>query len=265
MAVAEAWVGSPTRLARYVRPEHLHQAFNFEFVRCEWDATDFREAVDRSLSALRDVGASAQWVLSNHDVTRHVTRFGGGERGVRRARAAALMVLALPGGAYVYQGEELALPEIEDLPEEVLADPVWERSGHTERGRDGCRVPIPWERDGPSYGFGPDGSWLPQPPSWSGLSVQAQLGVTGSTLELYRSALAVRRLHPALGEGAMEWLGVASASVLALRREPGFVCVVNFGAEPAELPEHEKVLLASEPLGADGRLPADTAVWLQTS
>jgi alpha-glucosidase len=269
MAVAEAWVDSPTRLARYVRPEHLHQAFNFEFVRCAWKAADFREAIDRSLLALGEVGASAQWVLSNHDIQRHVTRFGGGAQGVRRARAAALMVLALPGGAYVYQGEELGLPEVLDLPEDVLADPVWERSGRTERGRDGCRVPLPWcvradAGDGMSYGFGPGGSWLPQPESWSRLSVEAQEGSPESTLELYRAALSLRRGHPALGDGAMRWVD-AGKSVLAFAREGEgrtLLTVVNFGGDPAVLPSHVEILVASGPLSSDGRLPADTAVWL---
>ena len=215
--VAEAWVNSPDRLAMYVRPDELHTAFNFNFVRAAWDATELRDTVDESMAATALVGAPTTWVLSNHDVTRHATRFGrldhtgGGvadeERvrpdtpidpvlGLRRARAAALLLLALPGSAYVYQGDELGLPEVVDLPEDVLADPIWERSGHRVRGRDGCRVPIPWTRTGPSLGFGTGGPWLPQPDSWTDLSVEAQQGVAGSVLELYRTALALRRRAP---------------------------------------------------------------------
>jgi len=155
-----------------------------------------------------------------------------------------------PGGAYIYQGEELALAEVEDLPEEVLQDPVWERSGHTERGRDGSRVPIPWSGRTAPYGFSPEDAsatpWLPQPADWSPYTVEARTGDATSMLELYRVALLLRREHPALGDGSLTWLD-APAGVLGLRREPGFVCVVNLSTEPYQLPEHTSVLLASGP------------------
>ncbi|WP_290062867.1 alpha-amylase family glycosyl hydrolase, partial [Amycolatopsis solani] len=259
--VAEAWVDRPDRLARYVRPDELHTAFNFDFLRCDWDAGALREVIDRTLEALGAVGAPATWVLSNHDVVRHVTRFGG----PRRARAAVLLMLALPGGAYLYQGEELGLEEIEDLPEEVLADPTWERSGHTRRGRDGCRVPLPWSGSAPPFGFtgGDAPTWLPQPAHWRTLTAEAQAADPGSMLCLYRAALAARREHPALGDGTMTWLP-ARDGVLSFSREPGFRCVVNLSAEPYELPDGARVLLASEPLD-DGRVPTDGAVWLAGS
>ncbi|MGN6331487.1 MAG: glycoside hydrolase family 13 protein [Motilibacteraceae bacterium] len=277
MAVAEAWVESPERLARYVRPDELHQAFNFDFVKAEWDAVELRKVIDSSLAMLAGVGAAPTWVLSNHDVTRHVTRFGGGEAGLRRARAAALLMLSLPGGAYVYQGEELGLPEVEDLPEHVLQDPVWERSGHTERGRDGCRVPIPWTADGTSYGFGPGDSWLPQPASWSELSAQAQDGVEGSTLELYRAALHLRRSEASLGDGPLRWLP-APDGVLLFAREvegapvegaAGVLCAVNLGTQPFRVSDAlseagspvGEALVTSEPLADDHLLPTDTAAW----
>jgi alpha-glucosidase len=267
MAVAEAWVKSPDRLARYVRPDELHQAFNFDFVETDWEASAFRGAIDAAMSVLAGVGADAQWVLSNHDIVRHVTRFGGGSKGLRRARAATLLMLALPGGAYLYQGEELGLYEVEDLPEDVLQDPVWLRSGHTEKGRDGCRVPLPWTRGGPSFGFGGGGSWLPQPGDWGGLSVQAQDGTPGSTLELYRLVLALRRALPALGagNGAFAWEPGPSPDVLTFRRGADVVVVVNFGAVPVALPAAGEVLVASGPLTAAGELPADAAVWLRTN
>lgn len=270
MLVAEAWVlGRPRRLAEYVRSDELHTAFNFDFLKCPWDATALREVIDACLQANDEVGAPTTWVIGNHDVTRPVTRYGGGEVGVRRARAAALLMLALPGGAYVYQGEELGLPEVEDLPAHLLQDPVWERSGHTERGRDGCRVPMPWSGAEPPFGFGPPGSsasWLPAPPAWRDLTVAAQRGRPGSTLELYRAALRLRREHPALGEGSLRWLP-APPGVLLLARDPGFVAAVNLGAEPVDLPVHGELLLASGPLpaGSPLRLPGDTAVWLQAS
>ncbi|WP_370962286.1 glycoside hydrolase family 13 protein [Amycolatopsis sp. cg9] len=259
--VAEAWVDRPDRLARYVRPDELHTAFNFDFLRCDWDAAALREVIDRTLDALGAVGAPATWVLSNHDVVRHVTRFGD----PRRARAALLLMLALPGGAYLYQGEELGLEEVEDLPEEVLADPTWERSGHTRRGRDGCRVPLPWSGSAPPFGFtgGDAPTWLPQPAHWRTLTAAAQAGDPDSMLSLYRAALAQRREHPALGDGTMTWLP-APDGVLSFTREPGFGCVVNLSAEPYALPDGVRVLLASGPLGG-GRVPPDGAVWLARS
>jgi alpha-glucosidase len=270
--VAEAWVDAPDRLARYVRPDELHTAFNFDFLRCAWDAVALREVIDRTLGALQAVGAPATWVLSNHDVVRHVTRFGRRSTGEldlalgrRRARAALLLMLALPGGAYLYQGEELGLEEVEDLPEAVLADPTWERSGRTRRGRDGCRVPLPWSGTAPPFGFTPDGvpPWLPQPARWRTLTARAQAADPGSMLRLYRAALATRREHPALGDGTLTWRP-ARDGVLSFAREPGFGCVVNLSAEPYELPADARVLLASTP--PDGnRLPPDAAVWLDGS
>jgi len=261
MLVGEAWVATAQRRARYVRPDELHTAFNFDFVKAEWDARDLRQVIDTCLAADSAVGAPTTWVLSNHDVTREVTRYGGGERGVRRARAAALLMLALPGGAYVYQGEELGLEEVTDLPEELLQDPTWTRSGHTVRGRDGCRVPVPWTTNGPSLGFGPAAGWLPQPPQWSRLSVQAQAGKPGSTLELFRAALLLRRER--LGGGEMAWLD-SPVTALVFRRETpagATVCAVNLGDEPLPLPAHRSVLLASAEL--DGAaLPPDAAAWL---
>ena len=185
--------------------------------------------------------------------------------GRKRARAALLLELALPGGVYLYQGEELGLEEVEDLPEELLQDPTWERSGHTERGRDGCRVPLPWATTGPSLGFGPEQGWLPQPAGWGALSAQAQEADRGSMLWFYRDALHLRRRRPELGAGdaaSVTWLELGD-DVLAFRRGTGFVCVVNTGSAAVALPAGE-VLLASAPL-ADGALPPDTAAWLATS
>jgi alpha-glucosidase len=199
-------------------------------------------------------------VLSNHDRPRHVTRYGGGELGTRRARAAALLQLALPGVAYVYNGDELGMPDV-DLPDEALQDPIWERSGHTERGRDACRVPVPWSGDSPAYGFSttPD-TWLPMPAGWGPLTAEAQAADPGSMLSLYRSALALRRSSSAFTGEDVQWLP-APEGVLAFRRSGGLVCLVNLSGAPVPLPEGE-VLLASEAV-ADGTLAADAAVWLQ--
>ena len=202
--------------------------------------------VDRSLAANNAVGAPTTWVLSNHDVTRHVTRFGGGAQGLARARAALLLMLALPGSVYLYQGEELGLPEVTDLPEEALQDPTWKRSGYTERGRDGCRVPLPWEGDEPPFGFGcsAERSWLPVPAEWRSLTREVQERDPDSTLSLYKKALRLRRELLLPAEDALHWAD-APQNVLAFRREPGFTCAVNFGADPVTLPFEGEVVLSS--------------------
>ncbi|MGA4687845.1 glycoside hydrolase family 13 protein [Micromonospora sp. AB353] len=281
--VGEVWLPDRQRFANYLRPDELHTAFNFDFLGCAWDATALRESIDGTLAAHAPVGAPATWVLSNHDVTRHVTRYGRAdtrfsfaakregiptdlELGTRRARAAALLSLALPGAAYVYQGEELGLWEVEDIPYELRQDPMWERSGRVDPGRDGCRVPLPWQGDTPPFGFSPDGAtaapWLPQPADWKDRTVRAQTGDPHSMLELYRSALTLRRAEPALGDGTLTWLP-APDGVLAFAREPGLTCLVNLGDAAVGLPAYDRLLLASGPLD-DDRLPPDTAVWLRT-
>ena len=283
--VAEAWVSGPNRLARYVRADELHTAFNFDFLNTPWQAGLLRRTIDRTLAALGRVGAPATWVLSNHDVVRVVSRFARPQPsetgrvwledllalpadltlGTRRARAAALLMLALPGGAYVYQGEELGLPEVEDLPDEVLADPMFRQTAGARRGRDGCRVPLPWSGDRPPYGFSPQHAteppWLPQPADWADLTVSAQSADPASMLSLYRRALHMRRELPALGDGRLRWLESPPGS-LWFERGPGFGCVVNVDADRVELPRQGRLLLASGPLGDGGCLPADTAVWL---
>ncbi|HEU4348891.1 MAG TPA: alpha-amylase family glycosyl hydrolase [Actinoplanes sp.] len=275
--VAEAWVQPAERLARYVRPDEMHQAFNFAYLDAVWSADSLRKVVDESLAANEAVGATTTWVLSNHDVVRHTTRLGypvGQPRvrgigvedpqpdtalGLRRGRAATLQMLALPGSAYLYQGEELGLPEHTRMPDESRQDPAWFRSGHTQKGRDGCRVPIPWEADAPSYGFGPsDRSWLPQPAVWAEYALDRQRGVPGSTFEMYREALRLRRAH-GLGRSPLTWVETPP-DVLAFRSGEVLV-LTNFGDSPAGLPVGVRVLLSSEPLDADGRVPADVTVW----
>ncbi|MFE5210400.1 glycoside hydrolase family 13 protein [Streptomyces sp. NPDC056600] len=278
--VAEAWTPTVERTAHYVRPDELHQAFNFQYLSTHWDAAELREVIDRTLEAMRPVGAPATWVLSNHDVTRHATRFanpaglgtqireaGDRELGLRRARAATLLMLALPGSAYLYQGEELGLPDVVDLPDEARQDPAYFRGAGQDGFRDGCRVPIPWTREGSSHGFGDGGSWLPQPAGWGELSVEAQQGVPGSTLEMYRTALAVRREASDLGAGeAVEWLP-APEGVLAFRRG-AFVCVANTTGRTVPFAAPGRLLIASgEVTVTDGEAlgPADTTAWFTTA
>ncbi|MBQ0892844.1 glycoside hydrolase family 13 protein [Micromonospora sp. U56] len=270
MAVAEAWAETPQRLARYIGPDELHQAFSFDFLDATWSADSFRKVIDTALAESTIVGAPTTWVLSNHDRQRHVTRYGDGEVGLRRARAAALLMLALPGCAYVYQGEELGLPEVLDLPDELRQDPAFLRTGES---RDGCRVPIPWSGELAPYGFGPEGSelsWLPAPATWRALSVAAQTGVAGSTLELYRAALRIRHEHPALAgtTGGVTWLE-GGPGMLAFSRTGGgttLTCVVNISGAPAPVEGYGRPLVASEGLTKQGPghlLPVDAAAWFE--
>jgi alpha-glucosidase len=282
--VGEVWADRMSWLAEYVRPGGLHTAFNFDFMRAPWTAGALRNVIDETIAEMTAVGAPSTWVLSNHDVVRHTTRYSRPQPertswtraallaepadvplGLRRARAAALLMLALPGGAYVYQGEELGLFEVEDIPDELLQDPVWKQSGHKDRGRDGCRVPLPWSGAEPPFGFSPANAteqpWLPQPRTWNNLTPEAQERDAESTLALYRAALRIRREHPALGDGGLVWDDAPARDVLSFRRKPGFSGVVNLSERAVGLPPHRAVLLASSKL-EDGKLPPDTAVWL---
>ncbi|GIJ51147.1 alpha-glucosidase [Virgisporangium aliadipatigenens] len=222
IAVAEVWAATPERLARYVSPGELHQAFNFDYLDAPWSAPALRAVIERSVASMRAVGAPPTWVMSNHDRVRHLTRYGGAEA----ARAALLLMLALPGAAYVYQGEELGLPEVTDLPDDARRDPIWTRSGGAEPGRDGCRVPIPWEGTEPPYGFGPGASWLPQPKEWAGLSVAAQHQDPTSMLTFYRQTIAARKKHLRSAPHTMEWLP-SEEGVLRFRRPGGLTCTVD--------------------------------------
>jgi alpha-glucosidase len=281
-AVAEAWVPDHRR-ARYASAEGLGQAFNFSLLEAEWDAGAFRHIISESLDFARLTGASSTWVLSNHDVVRHASRYGlpqHGQRmevaqswlrsagteplldaasGLRRARAATLLMLALPGSSYLYQGEELGLHEVADLPEDQLQDPIWERSGRTLKGRDGCRVPLPWTAEGPSYGFGSAAAHLPQPGWFRGLAVSGQEGDPASTLSLYRAALRLRR--ELLGVEELTWAESAPIS-LHLSRPGRWQSVTNFGADPVPMPPG-RLLLASSVVDDGGVLPGDTTAWLR--
>jgi len=290
--VAEAYLDPVDRLVRYVSPGRLHTTCNFDALLSAWSAESQRIVIGRTLRAHAAVGAPATWVLGNHDNVRVATRYGKDATGIdfadenlhavdplklgesmasaptdialgrRRARAAVLLELALPGGAYVYQGEELGLDEVEDLPDEGLQDPTWERSGHRVRGRDGCRVPLPWSGDAAPFGFGPGGEpWLPQPAHWADLTMERQATDPTSTLSLYRAALHTRRALSAFRDGELAWHALDGGDVLAFTRGDGVLCVVNVGTEPVELPSGEG-LVASGPLPG-GSLPRDTAVWLR--
>jgi len=280
IAVAEAWLFDLDRLARYVRPDELQQAFNFAYLTTAWSGAGLRGVIDDSLRAMGAVGSPATWVLANHDVVRAPSRLAAGTGGqpggaytapdpahdhglgLRRARAAALLTLALPGSAYLYQGEELGLPEVFDLPASARQDPIFERTGGAMLGRDGCRVPIPWSGQEQPYGFAPQGSrpWLPQPASWAQLSVTAQTDEPGSTLSLYRDALRLRRAL-LRGSDELRWVSAPGDDVLVFDRG-ALTCAVNLGSEAVSAPPGE-VLLASTAAAA-GALPPDCALWIRS-
>lgn len=292
--VAEAWVEPPSRAALYVRPDEMHHGFGFNYLTTPWNAGELGEAALQALHANAAVGGMTTWVLSNHDVIRHASRLGitpqlrhhsgigpddpqpDNVLGLRRARAATTFMLGLPGAAYLYQGEELGLPEATTLPDEVRQDPAFHRSGGTDRGRDGCRVPVPWASDEPAFGFNTTGkTWLPQPAVYGELAPDRQEGVPGSTLELYRTLLRLRH-ELRLGEGEVTPLEIlpvgensggdsVAAQVVAFSSDcPGgpIVLVLNTGEENVVLPRGE-VLVSSAPL-VDGLLPTDAAAWVRT-
>ncbi|GAA4728883.1 glycoside hydrolase family 13 protein [Pedococcus ginsenosidimutans] len=277
--VAEAVVSTAERLSNYLRPDEMHTAFNFPYLKGPWEAGPLREVIDATLESFTPRGIPSTWVLTSHDEIRPVTRYGrattssyfitDGEGevadlalGTRRARAAAMLMLALPGGAYIYQGEELGLPNVDDLPDEVLQDPMFLRSGGEMRGRDGCRVPLPWSGQEPPFGFSPPGvqPWLPQPEEWGDLTVEAESADPGSMLQLHRSALRLRRELPGLHETGLAWRE-APAGVLDFERGTALRCVVNLSDAPFAV-DPDLVLLSSIPL-EQGALPVDATAWLR--
>ena len=277
VAVAEAWVPAPRRI-RYASPEGLGQAFNFDLLGEKWSARKFKHTIDFNVKLAQESGSSSTWVLSNHDVVRHATRYGlpkktnldqwimtdGTEpvldrvKGLARARAATMLLLALPGCTYIYQGEELGLFEVADLPGDALQDPIWLRDGHTRKGRDGCRVPLPWETSGASFGFGTDGAHLPQPSWFAEYAVAAEDGVEGSTLELYRAAINLRKSLQSAE--TLNWVHSIHRNVVHFTRPGGWHCVTNFGKKAIALPSGT-VRLSSQPL-VDGKLPANSTAWI---
>lgn len=275
MAVSEAWVNPPSRSALYVRPDELANTFNFDFLSVKWGNETLRSSIDRSIEGMAAVGAPVTWVLSNHDVVRAVNRLEmdfvpfDSERARNRARAAAMLMLALPGAVFLYQGEELGLPEVLDIPVERLQDPIWRMSGNKERGRDGCRVPLPWKSSAAgAFGFSanseiaPEQSWLPQPLNWGDFSAEGQESSADSMLLLYREALGIRKTNPSLLNTHFRWMNSSTESFMFTRSEDdSFLCIVTF--EAGELvPADYAVLLGSQQIKS-GHIPPNSTVWLQ--
>ena len=283
VAVAEAWA-KPENIHRYASPDELGQAFNFDLLLADFDATTYREIVTRNFSAAKKYGSSSTWVFSNHDQVRPATKYGvptgtdittfknsngtsaplDVERGLRASIAAQMFALALPGCTYIYQGEELGLPEALEIPEDQIQDPQYLRNHKVDKGRDGCRVPLPWRKDGPSFGFGSAGAHLPQPAHFGSYSVAAESGVAGSPLEIFRTALALRK--ELIAEEEMSWHETGDAKVLHFSRPNGWNCITNFGQSTYEFSGVGALLHASGPIAADSgktSLPPATTVWLQ--
>ncbi len=286
-AVAEAWVSTPERRAKYASAEGLGQAFNFDLLVADFDAAEFRRIIADNLAQATLSGSSTTWVLSNHDVTRHATRYGlppldgravkqgvewvraGGpedqldrEQGRRRAEAATMLLLGLPGSTYLYQGEELGLHEVAEITPDQRQDPAFFRGGEFDGlGRDGCRVPLPWSAEGASFGFGSDGAHLPQPAWFAEYAVDVEAADPASTLSLYRRALGLR--HDLQADEALEWRETDRADVLRFARPNGWQVVTNFGTEPFDLgAEADAVVLTTQPL-RDGALPGEATAWLK--
>jgi alpha-glucosidase len=282
--IGELWIPAPERFTHYFRADELHSAFNFPYLCSAWDAAELRSVINATIKIHAPVDAPPTWVLSNHDVDRHVSRYARADTsfamdrrehgrpldidlGTRRARAAALLTLALPGAVYIYQGDELGLWEVEDIPAELRQDPIWHRTDGSDPGRDGCRVPLPWSGNAAPFGFSPADAaaqpWLPQPANWSALTVETQAGDPRSMLELYRAALRIRHEEPDLGDGPMRWTPTDEA-VLDFVRGESLRCIANLSATPIELPPHAGILVQSADL-VEGMLPPDAAVWLRVA
>lgn len=291
MAVSEAWVNPPSRSALYVRPDELANTFNFDFLTVKWGSDSLKKSINASIEGMAEVGAPVTWVLSNHDVVRVVNRLESDylasdqevepegsvsngksfdhERANNRARAAALLMLALPGAVFLYQGEELGLPEVLDIPTERLQDPIWKMSGNKERGRDGCRVPLPWRTsEQGAFGFSSnfeltrDESWLPQPELWGDFSAESQEQAESSMLQLYRNALSIRKAHPALVDEFFRWVDTTSDSFLFTRSDDdSFLCIVTF-EDGYDIPSGYEILISSQRIDSQ-RIPPNSTAWLQ--
>ena len=278
---AEAWILPLSKMAKWVRPDEYHQAFNFAYLETPWDASKLKAVVDESISEFGKVGAPSTWVLSNHDVIRHVTRLsydqipkqGDGigpkypqpdeAKGLRKGRAATAFMLGLPGSSYIYQGEELGLPEHTTIEDQYREDPTFFRTKGERVGRDGCRVPIPWESDAPAFGFNSTGkSWLPQPENYRGYARDAQRGVPGSTLELYKQLIRVRKEHN-LGNGSLSWVEDLCDESLLVYENSGVRVIANFGPDSFNLPEGEILVTTQHDLRVEGVLEHDQVAWIK--
>jgi alpha-glucosidase len=262
MTVAEAWV-PPHRIGRYVSPTSLHQIFGFDFLVVAWNAVVMQRTITQGINAVAQVGAPPTWALSNHDSPRVASRLGGGALGLNRARALAMVAHALPGGIYIYQGEELGLPDAE-LPDSARQDPVFFRTQGKQKGRDAARVPLPWSGNTPPYAFteSEKPTWLPQPIGWGSVTVEAEDADPTSTLNLYRTLVRDRKKL----SGAVTFIDSGDSNVMIFARNEGFHCIINTGMNPYQLsnrfPRCEVMVSSDMQLGDKNKvLPPNCAVW----
>ena len=279
---AEAWVLPLSRMAKWVRPDEYHQTFNFAYLETPWNKAALEEVVTESLHEFGKVGAPSTWVLSNHDTVRHTSRYGlatplvhgngigptseqpDEALGLRKARAASAFMFGLPGGAYMYQGEELGLPEHTMLEGKYRQDPTYFRTNGERVGRDGCRVPLPWEANGgKSFGFNSTGeSWLPAPDSFKRYARDAQDGIPGSTLELYKRLIKERKQYE-LGSGEFRFAPEYSSDSTLAYINNGVLVLSNFGPDSVNLPEGEILVTTQHDLTIEGVLEHDQTVWIK--
>ncbi len=292
VAVAEAYVPAD-RLALYASADELGQAFNFELLNANFNATEFKTVIDRGLTQAKALGSSSTWCLNNHDQMRPATKYGllptvdhirwknsagatsplDENLGMRSAIAASMLIMALPGCTYIYQGEELGLHEVLGIPEDQIQDPQYLRNLKVDVGRDGCRVPLPWTSSGSSFGFGDGGSHLPQPQWFAKNSVEVESKDPQSPLSIFRKALELRK--GLVTEEEMQWHETGDANVLHFSRPNGWHCITNFGRGHFDLTGKGEILHSSGPLAEAGiylihgvetsgnDLPPATTVWLQ--
>ena len=261
VSVAEIWVHPPEEAALYVRPDELHQVFNFDLLTTPFEAKALFESITGAFSILEPVGALPTWALSNHDSPRVATRLG-----VLQSQALAIFLLALPGSFYLYNGQELSLPD-GDVLDSDRQDPVYFRTQGVQKGRDGARVPLPWSADEVNCGFSSARPWLPIAESWRNLSVESQEKNSGSSLHLFRRALSAR---PQLVESgsSITWIESQGDEILAFTRGD-FLVLLNTSSEVQEFISEGSIFMASDQeTFADGStisLPPLSACWVARS
>lgn len=286
--VGETFTPSLEVLARYVGDDRFHQTFDFDLLLAPWNRQHWLDRISGAITELADLGKPIAWALNNHDAQRIVTRLGRADAaeldvsgdnlvnstaevdetlGTRRARAVALISTVLFGALYLYQGEELGLPD-GDMPDEARQDPVFHQSNGQEVGRDGCRVPLPWDpASGANVGFSPTGAapaWLPQQEDWAERAASVQAQDPDSMLNLYRRALAERRGFRDTEFSILDAADFVDApdQVLALGRGD-LIVLTNFADQPVNLTADLQLVLASS-AGTFPVLPDNSSAWFRT-
>ena len=259
VSVAEIWVHPPAEAAKYVRPDELSQVFNFDLLTTGFESRALFESISQAFEILKPVGALPTWALSNHDSPRVATRIG-----VNQSQALFLALLALPGSLYIYNGQELSLPDAQ-VEDKHRQDPVYFRTAGAQKGRDGARVPLPWSSEKSECGFTSGTPWLPIPPEWKDLSIQSQNSQLSSSLNLYRRALKARRdLFDT--NAAIEWCNNLEIGLLAFTRGE-YLILLNTSGETINYPSPGTIVMKSneevESRQGDIKLFPYSACWVK--